>query len=134
MIMVISSFTAGLSIIKGQVYEKWYNDFLESSFLLNLCILSIASSYVQSEKSDSADKQLILSGVSVGIAFVHFLGIVAFHTYQRIRKLNLHVLQRMRERYSLKKVCDDKAYNEQSLEIISNSSVSLRELLLDDDS
>ena len=41
-LLIIISVTAILSIIKGRVYEKWYNDFLESSFLLNLCLLSVA--------------------------------------------------------------------------------------------
>ena len=137
---VISTVVAGLLVIKGQSYEKWYNDFLESSFLFNLCILSIASSYVQSEKSFGPDEvtrlQNILSSVSVGIAFVYFIGIIVFHIYQQMRKLNLHVPQSMRKRYSLKKEHNDKAFSEQSLEIITNASttsVNLRELLLDDE-
>ena len=46
-LVIVSSVTVGLSLFKGRVYEKWYNDFLESSFLLNLYILSIATLYVR---------------------------------------------------------------------------------------
>ena len=135
-LVIVSTVIAGLSMIKGQIYEKRYNDFLESSFLLNLCFLSIASSYVQSKKSSDPDEvirvQNILSHISVGIAFVYFIGIIMFHAYQRLRKFAAEALQ-CNKGYSLKNR-DEKARNEQSLEIITNSSVNLRELLLDDDS
>ena len=136
---VVSSIVAGLAIIKGQVYEKWYNDFLETFFLLNLCILSIGTLYVQSEDfsdpQEVARLQNILSSVSVGIAFLCFIGIILFHVYRRIRELKLFQKINMRKSYSLNKKSDENAYKEQNLEItISNSSISLRELLLDDDS
>ena len=38
-LLVIASVTAGLSI-NGRVYTRKYNDILESSFVLNLCIFS----------------------------------------------------------------------------------------------
>ena len=133
-LVIVTAVIAGLSLIKGQIYDKRYNDFLETSFLLNICFLSIASSYVQSKKSSDpdgiADVQNILSHVSVGIAFVYFIGIIMFHAYQRLRKIAVEVFHRG---YSFKKQ-EEKASNEQSLEIITNSSVNLRELLLDDDS
>ena len=92
---IITSIIAILSIIKGRVYEKWYNDFLESSFLLNLCLLSVATICVQFEKSstdksqDIIDNQVIVSSLSVGIAFIFFIGIIAFHTCQQIKELDL---------------------------------------------
>lgn len=149
MLMIATSVTAGVSIIKGRVYEKWYNDFLETSFLLNLCILSTATFYVQSEKSFNRDEvQSIISSVSVGIIFVYFLGISVFHSYQRIRKLKL--FQDVLKSYRLKKQSDEVAYKEQSLsnemhnimapkepslKIMSHTNVymQLRESLLDDD-
>ena len=94
-LLIVTSVTAILSIIKGQVYEKWYNDFLESSFLLNLCILSVVTFYVQSEKSFSdkpqkvIDNQAIVSSISVGIAFLYFIGIVVFHTHQRTKEIDI---------------------------------------------
>ena len=79
---IVSGVVAGLSIIKGQVYEKWYNNFLETCFLLNLCILSIASSYVQSTVTENnsdilREKQIIFSSISIGIAFTFFIGIIS---------------------------------------------------------
>lgn len=134
-LLIVTSVTAGISFIKGRVYEKWYNDFLESSFLLNLCILSTATFYVQSEKSlvNDRDKvQSIISSISVGITFVYFLGILVFHACQRIQKLNF--LQKVRKSYRLKKQSEELADTDRSLEIISHTSVyvELREPLLDD--
>ena len=62
---------------------------------------------------------------------MYFLGISVFHSYQRIRKLKL--FQDVRKSYRLKKQSDEMAYKEQSLEIISHTSVhlQLREPLLD---
>ena len=134
-LVIVTTVITGLSMIKGQIYEKWYNDFLESSFLLNLCFLSIASSYVQSRISSDTDEikkvQNIFSHVSVGIAFVYFIGIITFHVYQRLKKIAVEDFECTHKCYSFKKR-EEKASNEQSLEIITNSSVSLRELLLDD--
>ena len=135
-LVIVSSVTAGLSLFKGRVYEKWYNDFLESSFLLNLsCVLSIATLYVQSKNSFDPEynkfTSAAVSTISVVIALLFFIGILVFHTYKRLRKLR--PFQHVHKHYSLKKH-NEKVYSEQSMELISNSSVSLRELLLDDDS
>ena len=140
-LLIITSVTAGLSIIKGRVYEKWYNDFLESSFLLNLSILSIATFYVQSTECSGnpcevIEHQSIVSSVSVGIAFIYFIGIVVFHIHQRMRELDLFDLfQSVYRRYKLhlKRKSNKKAQNEQSMEMITKSSVCLRELLLEDE-
>ena len=141
-LLIVTSVTAILSIIKGRVYEKWYNDFLESSFLLNLCILSVATFYVQSKKSFTdnpqkvIDNQSIVSSVSVGTAFLYFIGIMVFHTHQRMRKLDLSsFFQGVRRRYRLclEKQSNKTAGKEQSMEMITKSSVCLRELLLDDE-
>ena len=141
-LLIIISVIAILSIIKGRVYEKWYNDFLESSFLLNLCLLSVATIYVQSEKpstdkpQDIIDNQVIVSSLAVGIAFVFFIGIMVFHTCQQIKELNLFGLFRSvhrRCRLCLKKKSNEMVDKEQSMEMITKSSVCLRELLLDDE-
>ena len=121
-LVIVSTVIAGLSMIKEQIYEKRYNDFLESSFLLNLCFLLIASSYVQSKNSSDPSEvkrvQNILSHVSVGIAFVYFIGIVLFHVYQRLRKIAPETFQCINKGYSLKNH-NEKAHNELSSEIIT---------------
>ena len=141
-LLIVTSITAILSTIKGRVYEKWYNDFLESSFLLNLCILSVSTFYVQSEKSFSddlqkvIDNQAIVSSVSVGIAFLYFIGIVGFHTHQRTKEIDVFsFFQSVHRRCKLhlKKQSNKMEDKEQSMEMITKSNVCLRELLLDDE-
>ena len=80
-LLAVSSVATALAIMKGRVYEKHYNDLLESSFILNLCIFSVATFYIKEEGSGS---QYILSGVSVGLAFVTFIGIITFHLYLQL--------------------------------------------------
>ena len=138
-LVVVCSVVTGLSIIKGRaVYKRFYNDFLESSFLLNLCILSLATFYVSGEEQDLVNKdtiQTIISNVSIGIAFLYFVGIVMFHICKRLQnyrslygnsiqvsgKLQLFSKRRMKEKKSLKET-----------KSITNTSVRLRELLLEE--
>ena len=77
-ILAVSSVTVALSAIKFRVYEHFYNDILESSFILNLGIFSIATFYLK-EESEDAKSQYILSSISVGIAFATFIGILLYH-------------------------------------------------------
>ena len=139
-LLIVISFTIIHLTAKGRSYEKWYNDFLESSFLLNLGLLSAATFYVQTSNKSSIDdkinNQIIVSTLSVGTAFIFLIGIIVFHTYQRTRELELFgffqsVCRRCRLR--LKKKSYKMVDKEQSTEVISQSSVRLRELLLDDD-
>ena len=74
-LLVIASVTAGLLLIKGRVYERRYNDILEFSFILNLCVLSTATFFL---KEDDIGQAAILNA-SVGISFVMFVGILFFH-------------------------------------------------------
>jgi hypothetical protein len=78
-IVVVISVTVALLAIRFRVYEHFYNDILESSFILNLGIFSVATFYIKEKSEDVAKSQLILSSISVGIAFITFLGILFFH-------------------------------------------------------
>ena len=82
-LLAVSSVGIALAVLKERVYEKHYNDILESSFILNLCIFSIATLFISEEGSGS---QFILSSISVGIAFVMFAGILLFHVYLQLDK------------------------------------------------
>ena len=82
-ILAISSATAALLAIKGRVYEDWWKDILESSFHLNLIIFSTATFYLK-EEGKGTQGQLILSSISVGTAFMTFIGIFFFHVSQLI--------------------------------------------------
>ena len=80
-IAAVISVTVALLVIRFRVYENFYNDILESSFILNLGIFSVAMLmfYVNEKSENTAKSQLILSNISVGIAFITFLGILLFH-------------------------------------------------------
>lgn len=88
-LVAISSVFTVLAIIpwlSNRIYEKFYNDVLEASFILNICILSTATYHVIS----AGGKQDVVTYLSVGIAFVQFMGIVVYHTYVRINKTMAH--------------------------------------------
>ena len=80
-LLAVSSVGIALAVLKERVYEKHYNDILESSFILNLCIFSIATLFITEGGSGS---QFILSSISVGITFVIFIGILFFHIYLQL--------------------------------------------------
>ena len=98
-ILAISSVAAALLAVKGRVYVYWLNDILESSFLLNLCVLSIISFYLDEEVSD-IHSQRVVSSISVGIAFISFVGILIFHVCYCIKSTKLwkvHLLTYIRK-------------------------------------
>jgi predicted outer membrane repeat protein len=77
-LLAVSSVSISLLAIHRRVYEKTWKDFLESSYILNLGIFSVATFYLK-EESKNDNNQLILSSISIGIAFITFLGILLFH-------------------------------------------------------
>ena len=77
-ILAVSSVSLALLAIQRRVYEHWLKDVLESSFVFNLGIYSVATFYLK-EESKGDESQLILSSISVGIAFITFIGILLFH-------------------------------------------------------
>ena len=89
-LLVVCFVVVGLPIIKGRVYKAWHNEFLESSFIFNLCIFSVATFYVSTNDSYDTDYNVrILSSISVGIAFAFFIWIVIFHIYQQLKNVKL---------------------------------------------
>ena len=85
----VASVTVALLAIRFRVYEHFYNDVLESSFILNLAIFSVATFYLNEKSEDTAKSQLILSSISVGIAFITFLGILFFHINLVLKSSNI---------------------------------------------
>ena len=78
-IIVIASFVVfGLS---GRVYKSWCLNALELSFLLNLGVLAAGTYHV----SLTAGDQAAITYTSVGVAFLTFVGIVAYHAYLRLK-------------------------------------------------
>ena len=87
----VASVTVALLAIRFRVYEHFYNDVIESSFILNLGIFSVTTlMFSLNEKSeDAAKNQLILSRISVSIAFITFLGILLFHISLVLKSSNI---------------------------------------------
>ena len=84
-LLLVTSLTggiAGLAWVHRGVYEKLYNDIIEASFILNLCILAAATYHVE----EIGGSQAALAYLSVGIAFVTFICIVIFHILLIVRR------------------------------------------------
>ena len=122
-LITISSVSAGLMVIawiRGKLYLKLYNDILEASFILNLCIFSAATYHV----NETGGSQAGLAYTSVGIAFATFIGILFFHIYLQLknttvwRKLStkINFCQQPREKkVASTKACELKVVRNQCL-------------------
>ena len=82
-LLVILISTVGLAIWVwnvGGMYKKWYLNALESSFILNLVLLSATTLYVKL----AGGNQAAVFYTSVTIAFATFIGIITYHVCQRV--------------------------------------------------
>ena len=87
-LLAIVSITACLAILAwllNRIYENVFNDFLETAYLLNLCILAAGTYHVK----EIGGNQAGLAYTSVGIAFIFFVCIVLYHVYLRLHKFAL---------------------------------------------
>ena len=87
-LLAVSSISLALLAIHRRVYEHKWKDLLEISFILNLGIFSVATFYLKEESEDDKS-QLILSSISVGIAFITFIGILLFHVSLVFKSSNI---------------------------------------------
>ena len=71
--------------VSGGVYKNWCLDALEGSFALNLIVLAAATYHVQL----SGGNQLAVGYTSVFIVLATFIGILAYHIFQRLRHTKL---------------------------------------------
>ena len=122
-ILVIASVTAGLLSIKGRVYTHRYSDILESSFILNLCVFSIATFYLRER---DIQNQLAILNTSIGITFVTFLGIIFFHIYLLLKSTRILDIFRI-----VKKEDENIALKNNTQEVVTSTLVELREPLID---
>ena len=79
-LLAITSVTAGLIVLAWchkRIYERAFNEILEGSFILNLCIFSATTYYLK----ESGRSQTELAYTSVGIAFTGFICILFYHVY-----------------------------------------------------
>ena len=83
-LFVISAASFGLLSwpwMMDPVYKNWYLGVLEASFILNLGISAVATSYVQ----QAGGNQAIVSYMSTGIAFATFIAILLYHIDLQIK-------------------------------------------------
>ena len=78
-LLVVSCLMCIVLVMKQlfKVYKNWLINLLETSFLINLLLFASSSYYVSNTNSD----QLGLANTSVSMAFVTFMGIVAYHCH-----------------------------------------------------
>ena len=143
-LLTISSLTTGLLslvLLTGGVYKSWYLGALETSFFLNLAILTAATYHVKVSGGNQAAAVFFF----LSLAFVAFAGIVLYQLYLRIRnnnmwkKLELSV-EKMKSAdiQAQPSTSRDHTEKEESLtvqnsETVATSYVELREPLLNDD-
>ena len=85
-----------LTRFTGLIYKKLYLDVLEASFILNLGILAAATYSVRN--AEKLESQAAVTYVSVGIAFVTFVGVLVYHTYQQVWPKLQQRIHRLRHR------------------------------------
>ena len=83
-LLVIATSTFGITIIvwlTGRVYEKWWLDALESSFIINLGVLAVGTYHIKL----AGGNQATLVYTLVSIAFATFIGIISYHIYFQLK-------------------------------------------------
>jgi len=91
----------------GFIYQNFYLDVLEASFILNLGILAAATYSVG--LTEIPESRTVVTYISVGIAFATFIGVLVYHTYQQVwpkLQQRFHKLRNQKENQS---ECFDKA-------------------------
>ena len=73
------------TIVGFRIYKTWSLGLLETSFILNLAILAVATLYIHL----TGGNQNAATFTSIGIAFVTFVGIVIYHFVQQIKGTRL---------------------------------------------
>jgi predicted outer membrane repeat protein len=79
-------------VFTGRVYKNWYIDILEGVFLLNLGILSVATSH----NMMTGGNQQLVANFSGGISLVLFLLIVGYHVAKQAVTTDLYGRIRMK--------------------------------------
>jgi hypothetical protein len=73
-------------VFTGRVYKNWYVDILEGVFLLNLGILSVATSH----NMVTGGNQQLVAQLSGATSLVLFLIIVAYHALKQVRSAHVY--------------------------------------------
>ena len=128
-LVIIPSALTGIALtpwLQQKIYEKKFANILEGSFILNIIVLIILSLAANTTKEKSKNQQSQFY-TSIGIAFIEFLTILAFHVWRRLKLGWLHIKSLNTEVLSSSKDLDKSERN------VSTTSVfDVGELLLDD--
>ena len=80
-LLAIACTTATLPTLSSRIYKTWSLGLLETSFILNLTILAVATLYI----CLTGGNQNAATFTSVGIAFTIFIGMVIYHSVQQAK-------------------------------------------------
>ena len=118
------------TLLGSTIYSRWSLGLLETSFIVNLAILAVATLY----NHTSGGNQNAVTFTSVGIAFATFTGIVIYHSIQQVKdtKLWRRAFPRQEARVPLIDVCsgheDPSDYVLMSRSAPTRSVVDMQEL------
>ena len=89
----------------GGIYKHSLKNILECFFHINLGILAATSLYIRS--NDETNSQIYVSNVFIGTAFVVFIGILGFHTIQRVTEFpqSEKVVTKVSQLPAIRKLC-----------------------------
>ena len=88
LLAIVSTCVAVLTyptILGSRIYKTWSLGLLDTSFIINLTILAVATLYIR----PSGGNQNAATFTSVGIAIATFTGIVIYHSVQQIKGTRL---------------------------------------------
>ena len=80
-LLAIASTTAAILTLSSRIYKTWSLGLLETSFILNLTVLAVATLHIRL----TGGNQNAVTFTSVGIAFTTFIGIVIYHSVQQTK-------------------------------------------------
>ena len=83
-ILVTFTFLLTVFAYTGRIYRNRFLSLFEYSFFVNLQILTATLFFV--ELTNGSSKELVVC-ISVGVVFAQFVGIMVYHTWQRVSKM-----------------------------------------------
>ena len=99
-------------VFTGRIYKNWYVDVLEGLFLLNLGILSVATSH----NLMTGGNQQLVANISGSTSFILFLLIVAYHVFKQVSHTHVFRAIFMKLKRKLRPVRDD---NDQQAQLLA---------------
>ena len=79
-------FLLALNLHLGYAYKNRLLNVIESSFIINLGVLSLWSSFITKGSTNSIKYQLIVTCLMVGLAFIKFILIFCYHVYLLLKR------------------------------------------------